>query len=79
MTIPQRKATLQKFVSEVRVQSRRTVHPVFQLPLKWVREVFRLVGPLGFRTQDQPIMSCRAGSGVAAYWSVPQAVPRVVC
>jgi len=48
MTIPQRKATLQKFVSEVRVQSRRTVHPVFQLPLKWVREVFRLVGPLGF-------------------------------
>jgi len=43
--IPQRKAIMQKFVSEVRVQSRTTIHPVFRLPLRGVREVFRLVDP----------------------------------
>jgi hypothetical protein len=31
--IPQRKAILQKFVSEVRVQSRKAIYPVFRLPL----------------------------------------------
>jgi hypothetical protein len=30
--IPQRKAILQKFLSEVRVQSRHATHPVFRLP-----------------------------------------------
>jgi hypothetical protein len=45
--IPQRKAILQKFVSEVRFESRRTTHLVFRLPLRGVREVFRLVEAAG--------------------------------
>ena len=42
--VAQRKAILQKFVAEIRVESRRTIFPVFRLPFREVREVFRLVG-----------------------------------
>jgi len=48
--IPQRKAILQKFVSEVRVQSRKAIHPVFRLPLRGVRELFRSVDPRSHNT-----------------------------
>jgi len=54
--IPQRKAILQKFVSEVRVQSRKAIHPVFRLPLRGARELFRLVGREGVEpTVAQPL------------------------
>jgi hypothetical protein len=53
--IPQRKAILQKFVSEVRVQSRKAIHPVFRLPLRGVRELFRLVGRRGLEPRTSAL------------------------
>jgi hypothetical protein len=57
--IPQRKAILQKFVSEVRIQSRKAIHPVFRLSLRGVRDLFRLVDPGSQNTN--PAAALRAG------------------
>jgi hypothetical protein len=42
-----RKAVLQQFVVEVRIENRREFWPTFRLPLGGVRELSRMVGPEG--------------------------------
>lgn len=43
-----RKAVLQEFVVDVRIESRRVIWPTFRLPLGGVREVSQMVPAEGF-------------------------------
>ena len=53
------KALMQKFVEEIRVESRSSIHPVFRLPAgEQVRAVYRSVRPAGF----EPATRCLEGS-----------------
>ena len=54
-----RKAVLQQFVVEVRIESRRVIWPTFRLPLGGVRELSRMVGREGVEPSHPTIGPAR--------------------
>ena len=57
-----RKAVLQQFVVEVRIESRRVIWPTFRLPLGGVRELSRMVDRSGFEPLTSSVRGRRSPS-----------------